>query len=109
VALIDADDAGSRSTDMAEHSLDYLQIDAEALQSGGDGAAQIVGAPRRDFGEAVNSFLDRGEAADRSAAIGGATALNETDELSTRQDLLYSLPARHFAGYVRSRTQARCI
>src|SRR5437867_4352475 len=33
VALIDADDTGARAGDVAEHSLDHLQADAEPLQS----------------------------------------------------------------------------
>lgn len=68
VALIDADNTGSRSTDMTEHCLDHLQTGSEALQSGGDGAAQIVDAPRRNLGDVVKPSLASGKVGDRIAA-----------------------------------------
>src|SRR5215469_10179209 len=71
VALIDADNTGPRATDMTEHGLDHLQIDAKSLQSGGDGAAQIVGVPHRNVDKAVELLLACGKVGDRIVAVVG--------------------------------------
>jgi len=56
-----------------------LEIDAKSLQSGSDGAAQIVGVPRRNVDKAVKLLLAGGEIGDRIAAVDGEDKVAGTD------------------------------
>ena len=56
--LIDADDAGARSADVARECLDHLEADAKALQPGRGGTPEIVYPPRRQW--AAIDFRRRG-------------------------------------------------
>src|SRR6266550_2389321 len=42
MALINADDAGPRSADVAKNGLDHLEADSDTLQPGGGGTSEIV-------------------------------------------------------------------
>ena len=42
MTLVHADDAGTATADVPEYGLNHFQPDAEPLQAGGDGAAEIV-------------------------------------------------------------------
>ena len=82
MALIDTDDAGARSADMAEYGLDHLQISAEALQSGGYGAAQIMDAPWRNLGDGVKPSLASGKVDEWIAAVCGEDKVTGTKSLA---------------------------
>ena len=46
--LIDTDDAGAASADMAENGLDYLETKYAALHASSDGTPQVMNTPRRN-------------------------------------------------------------
>src|ERR1700733_2204965 len=56
VTLIDADDASSASGRVVQDSLRYLEADAELLQIGRDGAAEIMEGPMRQSRHGIRVF-----------------------------------------------------
>lgn len=75
MALIDADDAGAGTRDVAEHGLDNLQAHPQPLQARCHRAPDVVDAPRwqrlaAGFGkQAVESCLSMSDVGERPAPV----------------------------------------